>query len=149
MPVVETGIDISGVTLDRVWEVVSAFERYPETMADVIGVDWLERADDRGVTTWRVLLNGSELTWTETDVFHPNTRIEFEQLEGDLEVWRGAWELEQATGGVRVNLRVEFDLGVPSLSAIMDPLGVRAIRANSHAMLAAITELTTGQNGRP
>jgi len=147
VPVVETGVEIPGVSVLGVWEVVSAFERYPATMADVIGVDWLERAEDRGVTAWRVLLNGSELSWTEADVFHPHTRIEFEQTEGDLEVWRGAWELEPASDGVRVRLVVEFDLGVPSLSAIMDPLGIRAIRSNSHAMLAAITELTTERNG--
>lgn len=148
MPVVETEVNIPNATLDEVWEVVSAFEQYPETMADVIDVDWLERADDRGVTNWRVLLNGSELTWTETDLLHPNTRIDFEQLDGDLEVWRGAWELEQVTDGVRVKLTVEFDLGVPSLSAVMDPLGIRAIRSNSHAMLATISELTTARSGQ-
>jgi len=148
VPIVETGTDISGVALERVWEVVSTFERYPETMVDVIGVDWIQRAGDRGVSAWRVLLNGSELTWTETDEFHPCSRIDFEQLEGDLEVWRGAWELEPGGSGVRVSLKVEFDLGVPSLAAIMDPLGIRAIRSNSHAMLAAITELSMSRDAR-
>lgn len=148
MPVVETVVDILDVELDEVWRVVSAFERYPETMADVLEVRWLERTQYRATSSWRVLLNGSELTWTEVDVFHADTRIDFEQCEGDLEVWRGAWVLEQRPSGVRVALNVEFDLGVPSLAPIMDPLGTRAIRANSHSMLDAIRELAAARHVR-
>jgi ribosome-associated toxin RatA of RatAB toxin-antitoxin module len=144
LPKVQTVVEIPNVTLERVWEVVCDFERYQESMEDVIEIRVLDREDLESTSSWRVLLNGSELTWTERDYFEPMKRIRFDQVEGDLEMFRGAWELEAVGGGVRVTLNVEFDLGVPSLSQILDPIGVQAIRVNSRAMLEAIRSSSDG-----
>ncbi len=48
------------------------FERYPETTQDVLEVRYLSRSELLAESSWRVLLNGSELTWTEEDVFEPS-----------------------------------------------------------------------------
>lgn len=137
MPKVTSAIDIDGVDLPHVWQVVCDFEAYPDAMEDVLEVHFVQH-DDAAASSWRVLLNGSELTWTERDRFHAMERIEFDQIEGDLEVFRGVWALARIPGGVRVVLEVEFDLGIPSLATLLDPIGIQAIRSNSRNMLEAI-----------
>ena len=116
---------------------MSAFDRYPDTMPDVLSVRFHERDEHVALSTWVVLLNGSELTWTERDEFEPCGRIVFDQTDGDLEVFRGQWVLEPEGDGVVVALDVEFDLGIPSLAPVLDPIGIQAIRKNTQRMLGA------------
>ncbi|MCO5060340.1 MAG: hypothetical protein M9905_21190, partial [Rhizobiaceae bacterium] len=66
--------------------------------------------------------------------------IEFEQIDGDLEVWKGKWELLRDGDNLSAALTVDFDIGIPSLSEILDPIGERAIRANCRQMLDAIRQ---------
>lgn len=138
MPVVQSSLLIPDVRLQEVWDALAAFDTYSETMPDVLEVVFVDHAGDRATTSWRVLLNGSELTWTERDEFEPYERIVFDQIEGDLEIFRGEWRLRELAEGVEVALDVEFDLGIPSLAPVLDPIGVRAIRANARSMLGAI-----------
>ncbi|WAC71668.1 aromatase/cyclase [Roseateles sp. SL47] len=139
MPDVHSLLTIGHVDRDRVWSALCDFERYPEFMADVLEVT-VERHSAREIVShWRVLLNGSELSWTERDVLTDDHRIVFEQTDGDLEVWAGQWRLlEDADGALRVELEVTFDLGIPSLAEVLHPIGERAIRANSRQMLEGI-----------
>ncbi|MEH1014238.1 SRPBCC family protein [Micromonospora sp. CPCC 206060] len=143
MPRVHAAHDIRGAAIDDVWNVVSAFERYPAVMPNVLSVDILERSGREAVSAWRVLLDGTEMTWEERDVFDAPHRITFNQVDGDLAVFRGDWQLTDLGDRVRVELTLEFDLGIPSLSAVLDPLGAQAIEANSRGMLAAIGEQLT------
>ena len=138
MPTVTSSILVPDVELAEVWKVVCDFERYPAGMADVLEVKVLTRESNTWTSRWRVLLNGSEMTWDERDRFEPHTRIQFEQTEGDLEVFRGEWTFLETQGGVEVGLTVEFDLGIPSLAPLLDPVGAQAIRANAAQMLAGI-----------
>jgi ribosome-associated toxin RatA of RatAB toxin-antitoxin module len=133
-------VDIADVTLDHVWEVVCEFERYPALMPDVLDVTFLDRDEHKATSAWKVLLNGSEMSWEEVDVFTPRSRIDFDQIDGDLEVFRGSWFLEPVGDGVRVSLSLEFDMGIPSLAAVLDPIGIQAIESNSRSMLNAIRE---------
>ena len=71
-------------------------------------------------------------------------RIEFDQIEGDLELFRGEWRLERMGDGVEITLDVEFDVGIPSLASVLNPIGIQAIRANSRQMLNAIKGVTEG-----
>ncbi|MBT0773327.1 SRPBCC family protein [Kineosporia sp. J2-2] len=140
MPSVRTSVLVPGADIDYVWSVVRDFEKHPDYMADVLDIRFLERDDVTALSSWRVLLNGSELTWEERDHFHPPHRIDFDQTEGDLEVFRGSWTLTQTDEGVDVVLDIEFDLGIPSLAAVLDPVGIQAIHSNSRSMLTAISE---------
>jgi ribosome-associated toxin RatA of RatAB toxin-antitoxin module len=141
-------VDIPGVDIDHVWNVVCDFESHPEYMADVLEITFLERSPEEALSSWRVLLNGSELTWEEKDYFHPPHRIDFDQTEGDLEVFRGSWTLTETETGVNVVLEIEFDLGIPSLAAVLDPVGIQAIDSNSRSMLNAISERRPTTAGR-
>lgn len=138
MPVVETSLKIESVSIERVWKVLCDFERYPETMPDVLEVQCYGD-EDPFRSSWKVLLNGSELTWDERDVFFPMERIEFDQIEGDLEVYKGEWRLKDEGDNVIVTLEIEFDIGIPSLADLLNPIGVKAITSNSRQMLEAIS----------
>jgi ribosome-associated toxin RatA of RatAB toxin-antitoxin module len=138
MPAVHTEMEVPGVSLADVWRVVSDFEQFPALMPNVLSVDVIGRDGDAVITTWRVVLEGSEMTWDERDTFVPHERITFEQVDGDLDVFRGEWTLAEREGGVLVTLTVEFDLGIPSLAMVLNPVGVKAIDANSREMLRAI-----------
>jgi ribosome-associated toxin RatA of RatAB toxin-antitoxin module len=140
MPVVTTTVELPGLSAEEVWPTLVDFERYPALMADVVAVRILESDADSMTSDWNVLLNGSTFTWTERDTLIAPHLIRFEQVDGDLEVWRGSWQLDESGGKLVARLTVEFDIGIPSMSEILDPIGERAIRANSSQMLAAVRQ---------
>jgi ribosome-associated toxin RatA of RatAB toxin-antitoxin module len=148
MPTVTCSIEIAGASMAKVWDALCDFESYPHTMQDVIEVQILKSTATESHSSWRVLLNGSELTWTERDVYDAPYGIVFEQLEGDLETYRGAWVLLPLDDRVKVTLEIEFELGIPSLAALLDPIGIEAIRTNSAAMLAAIGTVSSRESLR-
>lgn len=141
MPTVQTSVHLGACARSHVWPILTDFVRYPDFMADVLDVRVDSRQGDRLVSTWRVLLNGSELTWTERDLLVFEDRIEFEQIDGDLEVWEGTWQLIERDDGLHVQLHVRFDIGIPSLADVLHPIGERAIRANSRQMLEGIRDM--------
>jgi uncharacterized membrane protein len=140
MPLVENRVIIKNVSLDAVWQVMCDFEAFPRLMQDVLEVTCFDRSGDTLKSSWRVLLNGSELTWVEWDQFIDREEIRFHQIEGDLEIWEGRWRVRAEQDAVVVDLTVTFDLGIPSLAHILDPIGIRAITANSRQMLEAINQ---------
>lgn len=138
MPKVETSLTISDIKLEILWENICSFEKYPKFMKDVIDVKCF--GEDENLSSWKVLLNGSELTWIEKDYFYPYKKIVFEQTEGDLEVYKGEWAIQydELTCEATVTLVIEFDLGIPSLEDMLNPIGIKAIKSNSNQMLNAI-----------
>ncbi len=141
MPIVETSLKIESVSVERVWNTLCDFERYPENMPDVLEVRCF-KGENPFRSSWKVLLNGSELTWDEKDEFYPMERIVFDQIEGDLEVYNGEWRLVEEGGDVVVTLKIEFDLGIPSLADLLNPIGIKAIKSNSLQMLEAIKDIS-------
>lgn len=138
MPTVVTEITIPNIDVESVWNVVSELDKYPQTMPNVLSVEFQERSEKTAISSWKVMLNDSELTWIERDSFEPFTRLSFESIEGDLEVFRGEWILEQTGPDVHVRFEVEFDLGIPSLAEVLDPVGADALKENSLSMLTAL-----------
>ena len=140
MPKIRTERLIPSDDIEKVWQVVSAFDQYPKTMESVVSVEFKERDDQSALTEWTVLLNDSEMSWIERDVFHKPNRIDFESIDGDVEVFRGQWLLERTNNGVSVAFEVEFDLGIPSLAEVLDPIGSEALESNASSMLDAIED---------
>jgi uncharacterized membrane protein len=138
MPLVESRVVIEDVDIETVWRKMCDFAAFPGLMKDVLEVKCFNASGRFLDSSWKVLLNGSELCWVERDEFIDRQAIRFHQLEGDLEVWEGQWSLAKEGNHVAVDLIVEFDLGIPSLAHILDPIGIRAIKANSQQMLNAI-----------
>ncbi|KUO09844.1 type II toxin-antitoxin system RatA family toxin [Streptomyces sp. DSM 15324] len=119
---------LSGRNADEVFERVRDFERYADHTDAVREVT--VTADDAGTvdSAWAVNFRGGVLHWTERDVVDAAARtITFEQLTGDFARFDGSWDVQQAGDDVVVLFSCEFDMGIPSLEPIINPVAMRAL----------------------
>lgn len=140
MPSVSLDIKIKA-PVDRVWDAVLDVERYPDSMANVRWVKILERD---GATlrrsAWSIVLKGSILEWQEEDRLDPEARtVSFHQLSGDLAEFDGEWSLEELGPELtRVTFDVSFEIGIPLLAEMLNPVAQRSLGENCKEMLAGV-----------
>lgn len=121
----------------KIWETLLDNESYPSYMAEVQDITVQRWEGDVRVSKWLVLLKGSELEWEEEEfIDHDRRRIDFRQTEGDLAYFTGYWQVGVDEQGTTVELHVEFDIGIPMMSDLLNPVAARALEDNSRAMLA-------------
>ncbi|KAB2954611.1 cyclase [Heliorestis acidaminivorans] len=142
MPHVEVSQWVQGAP-EEVYALASQMENYPEFMKDVRSVKILDRGDAYTITEWITEVDGRVIRWQERDDFYPQEGlIRYHQLSGDLKKFEGYWQIEEKNlnekKGSQITLTVEFDLGIPMLSSLLNPLLKQKVRANSEAMLEAI-----------
>ncbi|WP_406192829.1 SRPBCC family protein [Kitasatospora sp. NBC_01560] len=126
---------------ERAWPAVVDVELYPTCMDSVESVVTLDRPDPLHRTTrWSVHLEESVLRWTQQEVIDPVDRsFDFHQISGDLEEFTGRWSVRPAPGGhSTVSLHVDFDIGIPLLADMLNPIAADALRENAAQMLAAL-----------
>lgn len=131
--------EIPGRTAADVYPVLCDFERYPELTSAVrqVRVDMRDR--ERAVSTWEVNFRKGVLRWTEEDRFSPDEhRIAFSQLEGDVDHFSGTWNLANRNGACRVHFDADFDMGIPSLRDIIEPIAADALDENIRAILTGL-----------
>lgn len=121
----------------KVWELVKNIEDYPKFMKPVRAVKVLSRRGDVTDAEWEVELKGSLLCWSERETCFPDDhRIEFAQIEGDLEKFEGYWDLKAVSPrATEVELRVDFEIGIPMLRDMLNPVAEKALRENAITML--------------
>jgi len=131
--IIETDVDV-------VWKAVCDVESYPRCMDNVRSVRLLGQDGDVRTTAWSVLLKGSILEWSESErIDDAARRLEFVQVDGDLDVFTGYWQVdEEAPGRTRVALDIEFEIGIPLLAPMLNPVAERALRDNSRQMLLGL-----------
>ena len=139
MPVVEV-VERIYADIDSVWRLVCDVDGYPGFMEPVQSVTTLSREGDESTVSWEVLLKGSTLKWTEREHRRPESyRVDFAQLDGDLERFSGYWQLADAGGGVTdAALYIDFEIGIPMLRDMLNPVAVKALRENSTIMLKSL-----------
>ncbi|UCM90115.1 type II toxin-antitoxin system RatA family toxin [Streptomyces marincola] len=150
MPRVEVDLPIT-VPPDAAWAAVVDVESYPACMTSVETVTVVARPDERHRTTaWSVRLEGSVLRWTEDEVIDPGARrFDFHQVSGDLGAFAGHWGVRALPdGGSLVSLHVDFDIGIPLLADMLNPVAADALRDNAAQMLDALrARLTAADRG--
>jgi len=115
------------------------FERYAEHTDAVREVTVSTRSDGVLDSVWSVNFRNGVLCWSERDhIDHAARTIAFTQLDGDFETFEGEWVIETAGADVTVRFAARFDLGMPSLAAIIDPIAEQALRDNLHAILRGL-----------
>lgn len=143
MPLVEVHKDILA-PLISVWNAINDVESYPRLMESVRSVEVLEDDEDHRVVIWQVDLKGCVLRWVEREEIDVERwRIDYRQIEGDLAAFDGYWQLESIEDRSRVTLVVRFDIGLPMLGEMLDPIAERAIRENAQMMLRSLASYTT------
>ncbi|MEU6551358.1 SRPBCC family protein [Streptomyces sp. NPDC046915] len=134
---------------------ISDFRRYPEFTRTVREVTvHPPRPDGSLVSDWTVSFRNGLMCWTERDAFSPLTRsIAFEQLSGDFETFEGSWTCEAHEDGTAVTFHASFDLGIPTLAEILDPVAESTLRTNIRQILQGLlgtvspAEAADGEHG--
>ena len=131
---------LAGLPPAQAYERISDFARYKELTSTVRQVT-VHPADPDGsvVSDWTVTFRNGLLCWTERDYFEPERGvIRFVQLTGDFERFEGEWCVEGAPGGAAITFDAVFDLGMPSLADILDPVAEATLRDNILVILRGL-----------
>lgn len=139
MPLVEVD-EIMPAPAETIWELINDVEAYTRLMQHVRSVEVLETGPNFRRLAWEVELKGCIMRWIEYEESDPDRyRIDYHQTEGDLAEFSGYWQLYPLTdGSCRAVMAVNFDIGMPMLSEMMNPVAEHAIRENSRSMLASL-----------
>ncbi|MEU9003155.1 SRPBCC family protein [Streptomyces sp. NPDC048551] len=145
MPHVEVNLPIEAPAA-AAWRAVIRLEDYAGFMENVESVTVLGQSGDGTRTSaWSVLLKGSVLEWVEEDELDEERRVmSFHQVSGDLDEFTGFWRVEDAGDGTSVvTFSVDFEIGIPLLADMLNPVATKALRENSEHMLRAIERRIT------
>ncbi len=140
MPTVEVGVQLA-VSPDMAWDTIIDVESYPRRMHNVQSVRLLpESGEGFRRAAWSVLLRGSVLRWVEREYLDAPARVvRFEQESGDLDLFSGYWSVQpHGSGGSDVRLHVDFDIGIPLLADMLNPIAKTALTDNAVLMLQAL-----------
>jgi len=115
--------------ISSVWRTLTDIERYPEHMTDVREVQVLEEDGNRRVSRWTVLFKGSDMTWTEEETLEQDQMVmRFRQTQGDLAAYHGHYRLSVEDDRTRLDMHVEFDIGLPEMAAMLDPIAIESYK---------------------
>lgn len=150
MPTVNLELLAPEVDAAECYRRLSDFARYPELTDAVRSVEVDPPGPDGAVRSqWTVLFRNGLLRWTESDTLDPVARtITFRQLTGDFQNFDGQWSVHERDTGCAIAFDAEFDLGIPSLAAILDPVAEETLRANILTIargLLGVVELAPAQ----
>ncbi|WP_433192822.1 type II toxin-antitoxin system RatA family toxin [Nocardia sp. CA-107356] len=111
-----------------VWDILLDCESYPDYMGGVNEVEIIDTEGPRRTSSWVVELKGSEMEWEQEDLIDPDRqRIEFHQVDGDLNVYQGYWQIHRDAEGGELELNVEFDIGLPLVAEMIHPAIAKAL----------------------
>jgi ribosome-associated toxin RatA of RatAB toxin-antitoxin module len=129
-----------GVEPSEAFDRLADFEKYAEHAPSIRSIE-VERVDERTLRTkWNVNFRGGTMRWTEEDRLDPEAkRIDYDLVEGSLKKFSGAWEVKDADdGGSEVRFTCDFEVGMPAMASLIDPLAERAIRDNIEEILRGL-----------
>ncbi len=142
MPTVTSEVTINA-PVERVYEIASDIERFPEFMDDVDEVEILEQTEDRQVSRWAAAIKelNRQIKWTEEDFWNAETHTcDFKMLEGDFTEYSGTWRFMADGEGTRATLVVDYAYNVPLIGALIQKVLQKKTQQNCDSMLAAIKD---------
>ncbi|MFJ9615373.1 type II toxin-antitoxin system RatA family toxin [Streptomyces noursei] len=127
MPSATIRATLPGATPDATLETLRDFASFPDHTSVVHEVRVIE--DALGTfSSWTVEFRGGLLLWTQRDTTDRADRtITFEQTDGDFEQFEGAWRVTPDGDATDIEFTAQFDFGMPSLSAVVDPVALVAL----------------------
>ncbi|MFC7448312.1 type II toxin-antitoxin system RatA family toxin [Rhodococcus daqingensis] len=141
MPNVLISRTITASTPEAVFAQLRDIEKLPQRSSMVRSVEMTTATDGSINSEWEVLFRGGIMRWTEADDFDDrHLRYGFRQLHGDLASFEGYWQVSGAGNNVLVEVYTEFDLGMPSLAEMLNPVAARALEDAMDELLTALTE---------
>ncbi|MEU0353066.1 SRPBCC family protein [Streptomyces sp. NPDC006237] len=139
MPSVTLDATIPGTDTHTVFTRLADFPAYPK-YTDAVREVTVSPIDDGLVASqWAVNFRNGVLCWSEHDRIDPAAlTIDFTQTEGDFDRFDGAWQVTGGDEHTQVRFTATFDLGMPSLAAIIDPIACQALAENIALILRGL-----------
>lgn len=123
------------------YEIAKNMEAYPKFMENVNDVKIIDRGENFTITSWDTNVDGRAFKWKEKDMLDEVTpKIQYYQISGDLKKFQGEWRFDEENNQTKVTLTVDFELGIPMLATLLNPILKKKVRINSEAMLQAIKQ---------
>jgi ribosome-associated toxin RatA of RatAB toxin-antitoxin module len=137
---------VNGHTASEVYLLLCDMARYPKYSPVVLGLTVTPSGDESpdssvssSVSKWKVRFGEDEAGWTQRDDFDPaNHTIRFTRLSGDIENFTGSWVLSSLASDCTVQFAADFDIGVPGLDEIIEPMVETMLRENITAILTGL-----------
>jgi ribosome-associated toxin RatA of RatAB toxin-antitoxin module len=133
--------EIADAPVEVVYAIAKEIERFPEWMSNVDSITVLSRDGNRVTSKWlgRVEEFKRNIRWTEEDIWEDaNHRCLFRATEGDWETYEGEWSFIPEGDQTRLRLRLNFDINVPLIGALIKGLLTKLTEKNSRDMLKAL-----------
>lgn len=128
MPEVTLDALVPDATAADVFDRLRDFAAYPKYTDAVREVTVTDTGGDTLDSDWSVNFRNGVLCWSERDrIDVDNLSIGFTQTDGDFDTFDGSWKVYSHDGAVTVRFSAVFDLGMPSLAAIIDPIACQAL----------------------
>ena len=123
--------NVRGMSPLQTCEFVWQFEHSLGRSRDVIAINLSNICDQSSrISSWRVAFRDEEFRWTEKDELDlriPNICFSIEK--GDFDVFEGSWEFYKVDVGTKIEFSLVFDMGIPSLSGIFEPLAGKLVES--------------------
>jgi ribosome-associated toxin RatA of RatAB toxin-antitoxin module len=126
---VELGAVIRGTAPGPAYDAISHFERFPELVPYVRSTTVHSGRPGRvRRSSWEMQFQDGLLCWTEEDRFYRDQLlIDFERIDGDFGEFGGTWALSARGPDTTLAYTAEFDLGIPELKGLLEPIAERVI----------------------
>src|SRR5215212_5262708 len=107
---------------------VADYRRWPAASDSVREVIVEPGDNGSSISRWKVTFRGGLMQWSERDRLDLDALVHsFDLIEGDPHGFSGTWTAHQADGGCELKMDADFDLGMPSLEHVLDPIAVEAL----------------------
>lgn len=145
MPVVIENIEIKGDS-KKIFEIIMDLEAYPQYMSAVKKIEIVERGEGYVFSRWTTSASGITLKWTEKDTYdQENLTVNYKLTQGDISKFEGYWKVIPVTDNLnKVELKIDFDIGVPMLEAFVGPMAKAVVTQNAKGMLYGLKEKIEG-----
>jgi len=107
---------------------VTDYPRWAEASDSIASVVVTPGEDGASISFWEVAFRGGIMKWSERDRCDLDALVHaFDLIEGDPHGFSGTWTAEENGSGCELKMDATFDLGMPSLSHVLDPIAIEAL----------------------
>ncbi|TDD79193.1 SRPBCC family protein [Actinomadura rubrisoli] len=130
---------LTGFSADEAYARISTFDAFVDYSDVIREISVTAEAGGEALSSWEVNFYDGILRWTERDTFDPAARtIAFEQTTGDMDTFHGRWAVLRTADGVTVEFTASFDLGMPFIADVLDPIALDALDATISRLMTGL-----------
>ncbi|MDK2897749.1 MAG: hypothetical protein PWP04_1869 [Candidatus Atribacteria bacterium] len=127
---------------EKVYQKAKDIENLANFLPNLKEVKIINQEGNRVESFWRGEFQGREIKWWENDWWDDaNWECRFESPRGDFKQYQGVWRFAlEGEGKTRVELEIEYDLGIPLVGALISNFLRKTMLDNAEAMLQGLQQ---------